>query len=269
MRIYLRVLLAVFAMNTYAQPFFFTINNNNGVITCVSPQASISITTNYTGTVLYEWSGPNYSATGPSVTMTVPGLYTLKTTYLGITFITTVPITVNTVVPASSLSSTFQSFGMNDTPQNFTFTAVSPTTNVSHYFYSSGANPPYIINSATAVYLPPSSGTYTHCLVDNSNGCTICKTFVYELRDETGLKDLTLQQAIIFPNPNNGVFQLRNYPDQLSKAEVYNSTGQLIASSLIGQPEFLFDIREQPQGIYFIKLIDRNGQHAFVKMIRD
>jgi photosystem II stability/assembly factor-like uncharacterized protein len=63
--------------------------------------------------------------------------------------------------------------------------------------------------------------------------------------------------ASIFPNPNKGIFNIRADVNKL-KIEIYSSLGQLIMNKAIINGTEQIDLSNEPQGIYFVKLIHNN-----------
>jgi len=89
----------------------------------------------------------------------------------------------------------------------------------------------------------------------DSNGCDVanCTVGIDEVRPPSG--DLG---GIIYPNPSNGVFNITTDFSSKANVEVYNISGQLIKSLTI-KGSGSIDISKQPNGIYFVKVIQNNG----------
>jgi hypothetical protein len=65
----------------------------------------------------------------------------------------------------------------------------------------------------------------------------------------------------LYPNPNNGQFTIQSsvVSDQLS-VEIYNMLGQKVYSqSTMHQPQFSINIADQPNGVYLIRILDKDG----------
>jgi Secretion system C-terminal sorting domain len=75
----------------------------------------------------------------------------------------------------------------------------------------------------------------------------------YRITDE--FKQVTNPSIMIFPNPNNGIFniQLTN-SGSIGDASVYNNLGQAVYQSKITDRRSSIDLSSQPKGIYFIKV---------------
>ena len=69
-------------------------------------------------------------------------------------------------------------------------------------------------------------------------------------------------QWSVFPNPNNGVFQLWDNSNQTGTGsiEVYNVLGELVYSTFTTHNSpFTFDLGTQPNGVYFYRIFSENG----------
>ena len=68
-----------------------------------------------------------------------------------------------------------------------------------------------------------------------------------------------LSDLLIYPNPNNGTFEIKNIMKQ-SQIEIVNLLGEKIFSSLIGEDlENVFNLSNQPNGIYLVRIKSENG----------
>lgn len=71
----------------------------------------------------------------------------------------------------------------------------------------------------------------------------------------------------ILPNPNNGIFMVRNSHQAAARIEVYNSIGSKILSTDYLQEEPEIDISSQPNGIYFVR-VSSEGYEQIVQIIK-
>jgi hypothetical protein len=154
-------------------------STGSGSITCAHPSVNLLAITNYSNGLLnYFWSSPSATFATYSAAINAPANYTVTVTDPNSQCSTTktIAIGVNTVLPSSNISPTFQN--INCTPSSVTnLTVVSnPTINISHNFLT-----PYggtlTLNSFSATYAPLGPGTYTHVLVNHVNGCKVTKGF--------------------------------------------------------------------------------------------
>jgi len=159
--------------------FMLTTSGNSYVIDCNNPSlqvmASSGTSNNYTWT-----SGVTAPQTGTSIVISGSGVgnwtVTGVNTISGCSRQNTFSISQNTTMPTSVLTPTFQNITCNLTSVTNVSVLGTPTVNVSHYFTSPFGG---VLNIPTysATYFPAGPGTYTHCAVNNVNGCSTCKTF--------------------------------------------------------------------------------------------
>lgn len=76
----------------------------------------------------------------------------------------------------------------------------------------------------------------------------------------------------VSPNPTNGMFSLvsglRN-PGKTVRIEIYNEMGKMIYSQYLNRATSEIDISSEPAGIYFLKVIDDDGNSAVKKIVRE
>src|SRR6218665_530145 len=170
----------------YAQwtVFNYTITNVTGTydITCATPSINLTAATNYTGgPVSYTWASATTTLTGPSVTITSPGNYSVTVeavaspTIVGNSPNSIFTVTSNTTAPSSTVSPVNQLINCQGSPAVITATA-SPASNVQHNFISPFGGT-VTANTGIASYNPLAPGTYTHMLINTLNGCITTKTF--------------------------------------------------------------------------------------------
>jgi gliding motility-associated-like protein len=163
----------------------FTINNITGSssITCTYPTIDLEAVHNYTYNPLtYFWSSNSFTANTQSVTITSPGTYTavLKDPLTNCVKTQTITIFLNNSPPTSSVAPVTQSIGCGaGVVATATGTAINPTTNVTHNWYSPGLPTPQTGGGPISIYQPPMVGsitTSTFELCNNINGCCTSKT---------------------------------------------------------------------------------------------
>ena len=134
-----------------------------------------------------------------------------------------------------------------------------------------------------------SPGTYTITVTD-AHGCnnTFSKNLVCGgvIKDEKDADDNQPSccdgpdNITLYPNPNNGQFtvSIKNYarPNEslgrelgiTNSVEIYNMLGQKVYSQFNNQtPIFNINITSQPNGIYLIRILDKDGQVVTQKKI--
>jgi hypothetical protein len=239
----------------------------NFAITCATPTANLAV---YSGTMANTFSvqGMPSIPSGTEAAINSPGSYTLVVSPITMPpgpVLIPVAISLNTTLPVSSLSSTFQSLSGTQTPQAVSITAVSPTVNITHFVYSPLGGT-VTANSHSITYLPGSPGTYTHCIVDDLNGCISCTEFTISLNNGTGLVKESLKNRIsIFPNPAREFVYVQGTKNTGESGrvslEIVNFLGQSIRQEDIDpdKPGIGINVEAIPNGVYILKLKAQNN----------
>ena len=75
----------------------------------------------------------------------------------------------------------------------------------------------------------------------------------------SGLNEKMIDQSIsVFPNPSNGVFNIRT-ENQMKQLEVFDASGRLLIIKIGKDNSSKIDITNQEQGIYFLKITTNQG----------
>ena len=256
-----------------AQGLTFLVSSSSGnySLTCSYHQLTLKATSNYSAPVNYTWTSPSFSATGDSAVISTPGTYTISGMSGTVSATHTLSVFVNTVLPVSTGSPTFLVTG----PGNYTFAALSPTFNVTHYVYSPMGGT-FAATSTSITYYPGGTGPYVHCITNDANGCSSCQFSipVFFITGSvgtytTGLKVNEVAKDRIFPNPSNGLYTLELDDETQNTIEVFNSIGVLVKMHDSEKDGKVLDIREQPCGIYVIKLQDEERHTRYLKLIKE
>ncbi|GAB4251098.1 MAG: hypothetical protein Kow0079_04830 [Vicingaceae bacterium] len=108
-----------------------------------------------------------------------------------------------------------------------------------------------------------SSGNYTVTITDLNTGCTENATFFVD--NLTSAYELNkAENLLIYPNPNDGNFTIKNLSEQPFKYVVYNVIGEEIKNGIIQKGINQINLNIKP-GVYFIQV--NNGKDYFVKRI--
>ncbi len=97
---------------------------------------------------------------------------------------------------------------------------------------------------------------------NNKWNCSPSGVVVFNENGIVGRDDLFMNEnnILIFPNPNNGKFELRsNINDRLQSLEIYNILGDRISVVNDISPLMVFDISNCPSGIYIVKVYTHEG----------
>jgi len=79
-----------------------------------------------------------------------------------------------------------------------------------------------------------------------------------------GLNENTLEGFSVYPSPTTGVLNIQS-KTPITEIEIYNQLGQLVLSN---SNKNTIDISSVSQGVYFIKIIDENGNIGTQKVVK-
>ena len=244
---------------TITQPTALTLNAIPTMITCNGSNNGIITTAGNGGTTPYQYSldGNNFFSlsTIPNLTASSYTITTRDANGCTATFSTT--ITEPTLVDANAVST-------GSTGNNGSITA-SATGGLTPYTYSiNGTN--YFSGSLFSNLAP---GTYTIYVKDN-NGCVSSTTV--EVESTIGLNefDATFQVVKLYPNPNNGIFELevKGIIGNELACKLFTITGQEVAVFKVdvvnGKALKTIEMsRKLAAGSYYLGIY--NGDKAIVK----
>ena len=81
-----------------------------------------------------------------------------------------------------------------------------------------------------------------------------------------GIDNVRLDQLMVYPNPSNGLFTLKNYSNSPINAaiEVINQSGTTVLSvPEVSLGEFVIDLTNLPKSMYFLRIKTQNGVASF------
>jgi len=88
----------------------------------------------------------------------------------------TLVVGLNTVTPVASITPSFQTINCNLNSVTTITATANPTVNVTHQILAPQGGT-FSAQSHTLIYTPGGVGTFTHCVVNDANGCSTCNTF--------------------------------------------------------------------------------------------
>jgi gliding motility-associated-like protein len=177
-------------------PVTFSVVNNTGSfsLTCLNPTINMGAVTNYTyGSLTYTWSSISFTSNGTTVGITQPGDYTVCASDVNTGCITCETFTIlqNISIPSNTITNpTSNILTCNNTAApTFTSSAITPTVNIIHNWFSPlnpyPVGPPVAAdNNTTSIYVTQAPGIYTVQFCNLVNGC--CNTKTIEVQSLTG-----------------------------------------------------------------------------------
>lgn len=198
-------------INLTSIPTMITCNGaNNGSISSTASGGTSPYTYSINGTTFQSSSSFNSLSAG-NYTITVKDAN-------GCTKTATTTITQPSAVSLSGVS-----------------TAATSGSNGSITLTGSGGLIPYTYSingtsySSSSLFSGLAPGTYT-CYVKDANGCVSSTTVIVD--NSSGIEELTIQVSKLYPNPNNGVFELEisGLTGNNVEAKLFNASGQLVSN---------------------------------------
>jgi hypothetical protein len=229
---------------------FLTVSNNTTVC------AGKSTTLTAIGATTYTWStGTPFAnlVVTPSVTIS----YTMNATGNGCPFSAVVTVTVNSnPVVVASISPTLICKGES---------ASMSASGANSYTWSNGAT------GTLVVVTPTTDLTFNYTAVgENSNGCTATSNQVtLKVERCTGISQENHNAIInVFPNPNNGIFNIQFVNNDNKEIRIYDITGKAVYSAIISSEKVEINLDEHPAGIYMLMVSSHDGTN-FLKIIKN
>lgn len=151
------------------------------------------------------------------------------------------------------------------------FASVIPSidANIAVLWYNWQAPPgAYYTNSGTATISVHTPGTYTAIVSQEPGGCKVEAKVV--VNGCVGILDSGQDIGLkVFPNPCNGLATIElNAPSEKVLIEVYNALGELILKHDVDGQKTQLDLRNQPKGIYIIRLTEHNKVIASSRLLK-
>ena len=93
-------------------------------------------------------------------------------------------------------------------------------------------------------------------------------TSTFRVGETLGINSVFENDLNIFPNPSNGVFNIKTSLNN-STYKIYNLIGQQVKSGLIKNGANLIDLRNSIDGVYFMTIQTENGEKIGYKLIKN
>ena len=223
-------------------------------IDCNNPEATLvaQVSPPFEGTIF--WSGPGLSATGDTVTTTVPGIYTVTAVNTDECYtFTTLSVTENLTLPEITAASVthVSVFGASDGAIDVETAAGSSYT----YVWNTGATS----RSLTGIM----AGAYTVTITNTENGCI--QTINFQVDQPSAVWDVSQISGLsLFPNPaDREVFIRCENPDvRVLQAELFSSDGKLQERVVFKNTvqAFSLNLRSYSPGIYQVVVLTDGGR---------
>lgn len=230
-------------------PDTLVLNLTAQMIPCFGDTIGGSASANVTGGspgYTYSWSNGDATSTTSSLTT---GWYTVSIMDTNsCSIIDSVEITVPTMI-------TLNGVGNDEISGNDGSIDLTVTGGTMPYTYS-------WTNGAPAVEDPTglTAGTYDVTVTDSS-GCVMTGTYI--VGSQVGINELGELQFSVFPNPNNGSFEILVDPSVgASKIEVLNSLGQVVYENQISDSNYHVELQNAEAGIYFVRLYSSKASNV-------
>lgn len=152
--------------------------NTSHTITCAQPTVVI---TSLDAASNYTWSNgiiAPITGTVAALTSTAIGSWTITAIHAtsGCVATKTFVVGLDITAPTTAVSPTFQTINCNLSSITQIVASANPTVNITHQIISPQGGT-FSATSHTLGYMPGGVGIYTHCVVNDANGCSSCKTF--------------------------------------------------------------------------------------------
>ena len=85
-----------------------------------------------------------------------------------------------------------------------------------------------------------------------------------------GINDNTTSKLLVYPNPTSGVFTIecKNTNLDVCSFRIYDVFGKLLVSNNLTKGNSIIDLSSQPDGIYFLQLIEGGKNTSFQKIVK-
>ena len=118
------------------------------------------------------------------------------------------------------------------------------------------------------VFTPSAAGLGTHIIsytYTDNNGCTASDELTIIVEDCTvGIEENLLNDIILYPNPNDGMFRLSNLSSGM-EMKIFSVDGKLIFNEVSSDEQEWIQLKVEP-GMYTLKL-EYNGAQRNIRFV--
>lgn len=230
---------------------------------CVGEEATFTnLTTHRFGNITYEWvfgDGNKSTQQSPKYTYANAQTFFVKlkaSVENGCTDSTVKSINISPL-PTTCDFNFARTYNVNS--KSFTFTPTGGSMNGIKYTWLMGDGNKVNTTGAGTVYTY--DNTIKYCVTMIASNQADCECSVTKCLDAfTNIQDISLSDYSIYPNPSNGVFNIRSKStNNPITVEIYNVLGEVInIFSFDNTTEASIDLSANNNGMYIIKILDGN-----------
>lgn len=208
-----------------------------------------------TGATSYTWNPGNLNGTSQTFSPSSTTVYTVTGSVGTCTNVNTFTITVSSTL-AVSISPATSTICVGQT-------TVLTANGASSYTWNTSAT--------TTTLLASNATTTTYSVTGKTGNCTGTATAVVNVSTCAGITENTGNNvANVYPNPTEGMVNLKFTGNYDGKLEVYNAIGQLIMKrSIENKDQVELNLSNEANGVYMIKLISTTGTEKTIKVVKE
>ncbi len=112
-----------------------------------------------------------------------------------------------------------------------------------------------------------------YCSITGPHGCMASDTINIVFKDCTGIEEMDAYSFIrLIPNPAHESVRLQFMDQKLSLSELYllDFSGRILKKEIPAEnaPEYLLDLNDVPAGIYLLRIISKDQQEFYLKLMK-
>lgn len=110
--------------------------------------------------------------------------------------------------------------------------------------------------------------TYTVTATHNTTRCSNTATHFILVNDTVGVAEFVIESNItIFPNPTEGIVNVRSDNVVITEIEVYNMMGKLVRRENVNDVQTMLDLNSAAPGTYILQMKLQSGDIVRKKLI--
>jgi hypothetical protein len=236
--------------------FSVNVNTSGPAKMCVGGSAQLTAT----GAGSYTWSN-GYHGASLFVTPSVSTVYfvtaTTKVSGMTCTSFNSVPVVVH-ALPVVTAAASHTAICNSETS---ILTAKGAKT---YTWSNSGTAPTFTLRG---------TGNISHSFTVTGtgyNGCVNTATVAVKVSHCTSIEELSAEMNThIYPNPNTGRFTVFINEPAKQTIQVYTIAGALIKSEEVNYQNTIIDLDQEPEGLYFVRIIEDNTATQTLRVVKN